>query len=54
MKGRLLKAEECGRRIAGRLPDAALSATPPREIHAVTVFAEPFAFSMHKLLQQNM
>lgn len=54
MKDRLLGAEECGERRVGRLPDSALSATPPRKIHSATLVAEPFAFSMWKLLQQNM
>lgn len=48
MKGRLLRAEECGRRRAGRLPGSALSATPPWEIHTVAAVAEPFAFSTHR------
>lgn len=54
MKGRLLRAEECGRRGAGMLPDPALSATPPREIHTGTFLDEPFALSMHKLLWQTV
>lgn len=34
MKGRLLRAEECGRRRAGRLPGSAVSATLCWEIHS--------------------
>lgn len=54
MKGRLLRAEECGRRRAGMLPDPALSATPRREIHTGTFLDEPFALSMHKPLWQTV